>query len=544
VREFSRHVQEVSATDDAGHPLPVSRPDKRTVRVPAGGGPVTLRYRVYAHELTVRTSHVDASHAYFNPATVFMTDERLRDRPHHVEVHAPAGWSTFVALDQEGEVFVARDYDTLLDSPFEVGPHTPHRFTVGGVPHELVLWGEPRPDVEQLARDLARVCEAPARLFGGLPMRRYLWLVYLVDRGRGGLEHRDSSVLLFPRFNLSSGRGWEDFLRLAAHEYFHLWNAKRVQPRPLVRPDLGREVYTTLLWAFEGGTSYYDTLLVRRAGLMSPSRFLVRLGEAISQLHATPGRRVQTLAEASLLAWIKHYRPDESSPNSAISYYLKGEVVCALLDLHVRQATGDRRSLDEVMRLLWQRYGDGRGVPEDGVERAASEVAGVDLSAFFERAVRSTEELDYGVFSHVGLEVRFRARDGASDRGGTPARGKEAELAQRGWLGLTVRGHATVATVLDGSPAMEAGIDADDEVVALDGFRVDGSTLLARCEERRAGDAVRVALFRRDRLLELPVTLGKKPLDAAWLARMERPTEAQRAAWEAWLGARWEDGAD
>jgi predicted metalloprotease with PDZ domain len=180
-------------------------------------------------------------------------------------------------------------------------------------------------------------------------------------------------------------------------------------------------------------------------------------------------------------------------------------------------------------------------VPEEGVEQVASEVAGVDLSAFFARAVHSTEELDYGVFEHVGLEVRFRARESSSDKGGGASRLKEAELAQRGWLGLTVRGSSTVATVLEGSPAQEAGLYADDEVVALEGWRVDGASLLNRCEDRSPGVTVRVTVFRRDRLLEVPVVLGRKPQDAAWLTRVERPTSAQKAAYEAWLKAPWED---
>ncbi|MGZ3459456.1 MAG: M61 family metallopeptidase, partial [Archangium sp.] len=300
------------------------------------------------------------------------------------------------------------------------------------------------------------------------------------------------------------------------------------------------ENYTALLWAFEGATSYYDNLFVLRAGLMGPSRYLTRLGETLSALHATPGRKAQTLAEASLVSWVKHYRPDEHSPNSAISYYLKGEVVTALLDLEIRRATNGARSLDDLMRLLWQRYGDESGVPEDGVEAAASEVAGKDLSAFFERAVRSTEELDYSVFSHVGLEVHFRPRESTNDKGGMPLRTK-GDGKPKGWLGVTTKGSATLATVLDGSPAQEAGLYVDDEFVALDGWRVDAAGLLSRSEDKSPGDSVRLTVFRRDKLVEVPVTLGQKPADAAWLARVDKPTDAQKAAYQAWLGAPWEE---
>ncbi|WP_224369240.1 M61 family metallopeptidase [Hyalangium versicolor] len=540
VREYARHVQDVTAEGPRGEALRVQRTDKRTFRVRAGGVAVTLRYRVYAHELTVRTSHLDGSHGYFNGATLFLYTEASRHLEHRVRVTAPEGWRTFSALEQRDGTFIAPDYDTLVDSPFEVGPHTPLSFVAAGVPHEVVVWGDTVPDADKLMTDLQRVCEAEAKLFGGLPMKRYLFLVYLADKGRGGLEHQASTALLFPRSALQSTRGWEDFLTLAAHEYFHLWNIKRIKPRALVPFDYSQENYTTLLWAFEGMTSYYDNLFVRRAGLMSAGRYLARLGETLTTLHGTPGRRVQTLADASLMSWIKHYRPDENSANSAISYYLKGEVVCALLDLEIRRATSDSKGLDDVMRLLWQRHGDGTGVPEDGIEAAVREVAGKDLMPFFDKAVRSTEELDYSVFSHVGLEVGFRVRETNNDKGGTPPSRKSGEK-PKGWLGLSLKGSATVASVVDGSPAMEAGLYPEDEVVALDGYKVDGAGLVSRCEDRRPGETVRVTLFRRDKLMEIPVVLSQRPADVAYLTRVDKPTDAQKAAFQAWLGTAWDE---
>ena len=541
VREFARQVQDVSAATPDGEALAVRRVDKRTWRVEAQGRAVRLRYRVYAHELSVRTSHLDGSHGYFNGATLFLYTEATRGLEHHVTVQAPSGWKTFTALERQGEAFVARDYDELVDSPFEVGPHTPLTFTAAGVPHEVVVWGDVMPEPDKLCSDLQRICEAQARMFGGHPSRRYLFLVYLTDKGRGGLEHKDSTALLFQRTSLYNARGWEDFLTLAAHEYFHLWNVKRVKPRALVPFDYAQENYTSLLWSFEGTTAYYDNVFVLRAGLMGAARYLTRLGETLSALHATPGRKVQTLTEASIVSWVKHYRPDEHTLNSAISYYLKGEVVAVLLDLELRRATNDARSLDDLMRRLWQRYGDGSGVPEDGVEALAAELAGKDLGVFFDRALRGTEELDYSPFAHVGLEVRLRPRETPNDKGGTPPHKGKGEGRARGWLGLGLKGSATVAMVMEGSPAQEAGVYVDDELVALDGWRVDAAGLLARCEDRAPGDTVRVTLFRRDRLLEVPVTLGQKPADAVWLARLDRPTDAQKAAYQAWLGAPWDE---
>lgn len=539
VREYSRHVQEFTVVDAAGQRVPFERIDKRSYRIAAKNQPVRCQYRVYANELTVRTSHLDGTHGYFNGATLFFYAEALRKSPCHVTIDAPSGWGTTVALPQEGGQYLAADYDELVDSPFEIGTHAPIHFSAAGVPHEIVLWGEPQLDEKKLVTDLTRIIETEAALFGGLPMKRYVFFIYGTDKGRGGLEHKACTALIFPRNGFSSPKGWEDFLTLCAHEYFHLWNVKRVKPARLVPFDYSQENYTTLLWYFEGGTSYYDNLLTRRAGLMSGARYLTRLGESLTALHGTPGRNVLPLAEASVISWTKHYRPDENTPNTAISYYLKGELVCALLDLTIRRATNDQRSLDDVARLLWKRFGDERGVPEQAVEAAAEEIAGTSLRDFFARAVHGTAELSYEVFDHVGLEARFRTRESPGDKGGTPPRGRGDKI--EGWIGIIPKSGNLIATVLDGSPAMNAGLYAEDEVVALDGLKCDAAALINRCEDKKPGELARVTVFRRDRLVEVSVQVGQKPADAVYLQRLERATEGQKQSFLAWLGTPWVD---
>ena len=243
------------------------------------------------------------------------------------------------------------------------------------------------------------------------------------------------------------------------------------------------------------------------------------------------------LAEASLISWTKHYRPDENTLNTAVSYYLKGELVCALLDLTIRRATNDQRSLDDVLRLLWTRFGDESGVPEKAVEAAAEEIAGTSLRDFFARSLHGTVELSYEVFDHVGLEPRFRTRESPNDKGGTP-RGSKVEKIE-GWLGIIPRSGNAIATVLEGSPSMAAGLYAEDEVIAFDGLKCDAAGLVNRCEDKKPGEVVRVTVFRRERLLEVPVTLGLKPADGVYLQRVERPTEAQKQSFQAWLGTPW-----
>ncbi len=538
VREYARHVQGFEASDGEGAPLRWERADKCTWRVHAAGSPeVVARYRVYSFDLTVRTNHLEASHGYFNGAALFLTSDALRGQPCLLELALPEGWRASCALPAEAGAFSARDYDELIDSPVEMGRHVPLQFTAAGKPHEIALWGDGAAlDRAALAADFQKICETEAALFGGLPFERYLFILHLTDKGRGGLEHAASCTLLAPRSALRPRRSYEDLLALVAHEYFHLWNVKRIKPRALVPFDYRRESYTTLLWAMEGITSYYDTLVLRRAGLIDAARYLARLGEVITTVESQPGRRAISLAEASRLAWIKHYRPDENTPNSGISYYAKGEVVAALLDLELRRRSSGERSLDDLMRLLFERYGDGKGVPEDGVERAAADLVGGELSAFFDGAIRSTDELDYGSFAHVGLALKRRPKRSANDKGGGPADGEAGPA--RPWLGVELRSgdRAVVATALTGSPAVKAGVYADDEIVALDGLRVTASSLHDRIEERAPGDTARLTLFRRDQLLTVDVALEPRPATACWLEKVQDATPEQRAAYEAWLG--------
>ncbi len=539
VREFARHLQDFEAADESGGALRVERVDKCTWRVQSGGAAeIRIRYRVWAHELSVRTSHLDQSHGFFNGANLFLSNDALREETCELEIVAPAGWKVHCALPRRDATFVARDFDELVDSPVEMSPADALTFTAAGKPHELVLWGKGNHDPAALVRDLAAICEEEARLFGPPPVERYLFILHLADRGRGGLEHAASTALLFPRFGFRPRKSYEEFLSLAAHEYFHLWNVKRIKPRSLVPVDYRAECYTRLLWAMEGITSYYDTLMLRRAGLLDPERYLSRLGEVVSAVEVAPGRRVLSLQEASFVAWIKHYRPDENTPNSAISYYLKGEVLALLIDLAIRQATSTTRSLDDVMRLLWRRYGDGRGVPEGGVEEAVLEVGGAGLAPLLLRSLRTTEELDYTPLAAAGLLLKRRARRGPGDKGGSG----EQDAGERAWLGVELRPgeRALVATTFSGSPAAQAGIYPEDELIALDGFRVTPASLPERLDERQPGARVRLHLFRRDELLEVEVELSAQPRDACWVERVREPTAAQRALFESWVAAPFE----
>jgi predicted metalloprotease with PDZ domain len=536
VREFARHVEGFTAEDGTGRPLRVDRTDKHRFRISTQGADrAVIRYAVYANDLSVRTSHVDGTHAFVNGANVFCFVPGRQWGPHEVEVAPPPGWHVSTALEGGPSGFVARDYDELADSPLEIGTHRLARFEALGKAHELALWGRGNVDVDRLVADTKRIVEAAGALMGGLPYERYLFIVHLVDRRRGGLEHERSTALQVGRTSFFPRRAYEETLALVAHEFFHLWNVKRLRPASLRPFDYGREQYTRLLWWFEGATSHYENVILARAGILSPGRWLAKLGRALTQLERTPGARKMGLEEASLTAWVKYYRPDENSNNSAVSYYLKGELVAFALDLELRRAG---HSLDDLLRLLYARHA-AAGLPEDGVEHAVAELLGAPRArAFFDFHVRGTEPLEPSVDT-IGLALRRRAAVGFDDKGGAPAPQADGDGGpSAGWLGATLAPgpRLEVAWVAEGSPAHRAGLYAGDEIVAEDGFRVDRAGLWDRLCECGPGGRLRLTVFRRDELVQVEVALGPAPEDTIWLEPVASPTEAQRAAFGAWSG--------
>jgi predicted metalloprotease with PDZ domain len=548
IREHQRHVDGFRAIDQDGRELPVQKVDKQTWRIACGGARrVRVEYRLGCFELTVRTNHVDPTHAFLNPAAACAFLVGRENEPCAVRTELPQGWQTWVALPQRDGAWQAEDYDELADSPFEMGPltsHSVHSFNAQGVPHELVVWGRGDFEGRRAVADLAKIVDALAAVFGGLPFRdRYLFILHLNDKGRGGLEHRRSAALLVPRFAFVQKSAYEDFLLLVAHEYFHLWNVKRVRPAAFSPYDWTRENHTRLLWAMEGLTSTYEVIALRRAGLVTPQRFLEIWGERLTTLLRTPGRLRTPLAQASYDAWIKHYRPDESTPNTTVSYYLKGSVVGFLLDLELRRRSGGKRSLDDLVRLLFERHGRAPGLPEDGVERAALDLV-PGLEPWFDRALRSTEELEHdAALAGVGIRAMLRPSSGPDDKGGAQQtdRNGAAESGPRAWFGAQLKekgGAFEVQSVTDGSPAQQAGIGAGDEIVALDGFR---SELKQRLGRASPGQEIRVSLFRMDELLDVRVQLTPAPRDTAVLVPDPQAADQQKQLRATWLGSPWPD---
>ena len=558
IRDFARHVVSIHAAS-RGADVALVKLDKHTWRAAPCRGPLTVAIEVYGWDLSVRGAHLDATHAFFNGTCVFLRVLGREERGCEVEILPPAGrryagWRVATSLARKGAralgfgIHAAADYDELIDHPVEMGTFAHAAFIAGGIPHEIAITGRVNADLDRLARDLKRVCEWHIRFWGGpAPMDRYLFLVTAIGDGYGGLEHRACTALLCSRDDLprpgekALTESYRTFLGLASHEYFHTWNVKRVKPAAFTPYDLDRENYTTLLWAFEGGTSYYDDIALVRCGLVKPEEYLEIVGRAITQHLRTPGRRRQTVAESSWDAWIKYYRQDENSPNAIVSYYGKGALIALCLDLHIRSRTAGRRSLDDVMRALWRGYGrSGLGVPEGGVERVAEEVSGLKLGTLFDRWVRSTIELPLAeMLATVGIEMEVRPAESATDRGGRPASKPPAALASRVALGARTAadGHDVRLThVLHGGAALAAGLAAGDVLVAMDGLRVTPATLEGRLARFRPGDRAKLHVFRRDELHEIGIAFAAAPADTCAL-RLDKHAPARAIALRrGWLG--------
>ena len=552
IRDFARNFVTLEANCDGGA-LAVSKLDKQTWLCAPCAGPLTIKYQVYAWDLSVRSAHFDTTHAYFNGSSLFLRVEGRERQPCLVELEPPAdvpcaGWKVATTLASKGAeplgfgLYGAVNYAELIDHPVEIGDLAFASFEAGGRPHEVAVYGRQRADLERLCRDLQRICEQHIGLFGELPPQRYLFLVMAVDQGCGGLEHRDSTSLLCSRNDLPYPQEQEvteeyrGFLGLCSHEYFHLWNVKRIAPAVFQGQGLEREVHTRLLWVFEGITSYYDDLALVRSGCIDAKGYLDLLARTVTRVMRGSGRLKQSVAESSFDAWTKFYKQDENAPKDIVSYYAKGALVALALDLTLRLETSGACSLDQVMRALWQRYGKThRGVPEDAVESLVREVSGLELTGFFDQAVRGTEDLPLAqMLAQVGVELRLRPARDAKDAGAAVEEFSEPKA--RRSLGLRLREgpDADIAHVLDGGAAQQAGLAAGDTLVALNGLKVTRDNLQQLLDRAPEAEPLELHAFRRDELMLFAPTTLPAPADTCelrLLPEVEPAVSARRAAW-------------
>jgi predicted metalloprotease with PDZ domain len=548
IREFARNIVAIRA-DCGGRPVRLEKLDKLTWKAAPTREPVTVTCDVYAGELSVRTSHLDTSHAFIDGASLFLRAVGHESASCLVMLLPPEGeryrrWRVATTLPRRKAplhgfgLYGASDYAELIDHPVEMGEFSRLSFDVLGVPHELFLTGRQRCDLKRLERDLKLLCEHHARFFGGPPpLDRYAFLLTVgeEEQGHGGLEHRSSSALICQRDALPASalgppsENYRRLLRLCSHEYFHLWNVKRIVPAAFASGGLRGEAYTRQLWAFEGMTSYYGDLALVRSGVIPQQDLIDLLGGVMTSVMQGSGRLKQTLEEASFDAWIKAYRRDENAANALVSYYAKGELTALSLDLLIRRRTAGVRSLDDLMRTLWERHGrQGIPVPENGVETLASEVAGISLKRFFDLALRSTRELPLSrLLATVGISVRRRHARAGQRNGPGPGVTLGADTNSAG-------NQVTVSRVLDGGAARKAGLAAGDLLVALDGLRVTPRNLPRLLARYEVGHSATVHYFRRGELKTARFAFPPSG-DAAWdfvfIPDAADETLTRRAAW-------------
>ena len=530
VREYERNVEAVTAAAPDGKALAVVKSDKNRWRVTTGGAAtVTVKYRVYGREMSVRTNWIEAGFALLNGAPTFLTLADRTPRAHEVVINPATGWARSMTglpeMPGGAHRYRAPDFDTLTDSPILVGNPAVHEFTVDDKKHYLVNEGEGGIfDGARAAKDLEAMVREHRRMWGSLPYDKYVFLNLLVEAG-GGLEHKNSTVLMGSRWATRTRRAYNSWLDLASHEFFHVWNIKRLRPVELGPFDYENENHTRSLWIAEGVTDYYADLALHRAGLITRDEYLDSLSDKIEELQTTPGRLVQSAEMASFDAWIKYYRPDENSINTSISYYTKGSVVALLLDARVRKATNGARSLDDVMKAAYDKYSGSRGYTADEFRAVAEQVAGVNLKAFWDHAVSGTEELDYKEALET-LGLRFRSVAVPAERPGKP------------WLGITTRndaGRLLVSQVRRDTPGLAAGLNVDDEILAIDNYRVRADRLDNRLEQYKPGDKVTLLVARREQLLRLEVTFGTEPPRSWRLEVNPSANDAQQSGRGRWL---------
>jgi len=521
VREFSKSVEDVHATFNKKL-LKTKKINKNTWRVYAEkANNVIINYKVYAFELSVRTSFLDASHAYFNGTSMFMFVDELRDNPSTLTLKPHPDWkkisTSLPKTAGKGFVYEAPNYDILVDSPVEIGNHVTFDFTAAGVIHHVAMYGKGNYDIEKLKVDMGKITEAATNVFGENPNKEYTFIIHNLTRGSGGLEHLSSTTLQVNRWTYEGDR-YKGFLSLVAHEYFHLWNVKRVRPKALGPFDYNNENYTNLLWVMEGFTSYYDELLLHRAGFYSEDEIVRKFSSSINSIENQPGNKVQPVAHSSFDAWIKAYRPNENSYNTTISYYTKGSVIANMLDLKIIKATKGKKNLDNVMQYLYNEYykKQKRGFTNNEIQKALEKIAGLNLTSFFEKYVNGTQTFDYKtIFGDAGVAV-------------------ETVIDKEPSFGASVSEGGTVRRVTRNSSAYDGGINVKDEIIAIDGFRVKDN-INDLISSKKVGDKIDVLLSRDNIIQTISFSLKEKGRTRYYLYP---DSEKKNVIYKKWLSSK------
>lgn len=536
VMEFSKNVSEFQARNAVtGAPLAVEKTAKNIWEITTEGAEqLLISYSVYAFEYTVDTSYIDTEHAVINGASIFVYIDGAAGEPFTLKIKKPRGWTKVTtSLEPVGgahdePVFSVPNFDTLIDSPIQIGNQRVHEFSVRGVPHFVSVFSPFTINEKPLVESISRIAEKAVEVFDHVPYDRYYFIVEVLGEGGGGLEHLKSTHCMTTVFDFYSSDDFKRSLSLYSHEFFHAWNVKRMRPLGLGPFDYTREVYTKSLWVAEGITDYYDDLLVRRAGLYEPAEYLDRLAFALSQMIALPGSRYQSAQESSFDSWVKYYRREQTDPNRIMSYYTQGAAIGMCLDLSIRRNTGGSKTLDDVMRKVYKEtyLSSGSGYTDEQFEDACVEFGGRDAEEVFEKRVKGREALDYSRYlSFAGLTL-------------VPKEKTETQ----GFIGVSLRGdgvRTVVEGVLEGYPAQLAGISKGDEILAVDGIRTDVQKLGSLIRAMGPRRTIRVLLAGKGGVRTAELETANTPVLEYRVQKTETATDEEKAIYRGWIGADW-----
>lgn len=535
VREFAKNVEGLRAADNDGQPVPFQKINKNTWRINSQNtDKIKIYYSVYAFEISVRTSFVDDSHAFISPTGIFMYPAGQLSLPSTVTINPFKEWSKISTglepVSGKPNTFYAPDFDILFDSPIEIGNQDIFDFTAAGVKHEVVMYGGGNYDREMLKTDMAKIVEEETAIFKENPNKRYVFIIHNYTSGGGGLEHLNSTVLGATRNGYTNKTTYKSFLGLVAHEYFHLWNVKRLRPKALGPFDYDSENYTTNLWIAEGFTAYYDNLVLRRAGFDTPEQYLAVLANDFTVVNNQPGSRIQSAAEASFDAWIKQYRPNENSANSTISYYSKGALIGMIMDIEIMNATQGMKSLDDVMKAMYDMYYKklGRGYTDAEFKDMAEKVAGRSFDPIYSDYVYGVTPVDYK--KYLGYAGMIPVDENAAKN--DPYLGVAT---------IVKDGKIIVSNVARNTSAWFGGINVNDEIISINGYRISpgadngANEIEVFISSAKVGEKLEIQVVRDGLVKDIEVTLLKNPSVKFKIMPSENATAMQLKIRKKWL---------
>lgn len=545
IRDFAKNIITFKANDANQQAVAFHKVDKQTWQVETLGKAICVTYQVYAFDLSVRTAYLDNQRGFFNPSSTCLGITELKQLPCSLNIHKPehfANWKVATGLPRDEHTnryefgrYLATDYQHLIDCPFELGNFAVFEFTVADVPHFMVFSGKHFADQARLIKDVQALCQHHIDLFGEAPFAEYWFITNLMAEGFGGLEHKNSTVLVASRFDLpnpnkpnDTSDRYKTFLSLCSHEYFHAWNVCRIKPAEFVPYDLSKEVHTTQLWAFEGITSYYDDFSLYRTGIVSLEDYLSLLSKTMTRVYRGQGELKQTVSESSFDAWTKFYQQGSDAVNNIVSYYTKGSLIALWLDLTIRLKSNGEYSLDNLMRIIWQQHGKTLiGTTENNYIDIANQLCGEDISAKMKALLHTANRVELSdLLTRVGIEFTNVPYQKVNS---IEVANKEPESTYLGAFYKSVPGGLQVTVIEEGSPAELAGLSVNDVIIALDKMKMTEKSLAQLLAHLPIGHQLSCHYFRDDALcttniqlcpapaLAVKLTVNNENLNSRWL---------------------------